>query len=99
MDLDFLTEEVKKLARQTGEFLKKERLSFDRSRVEQRMTMCRTWTKHLKNVSWRDCMNCSPKPVLLPKKGPVRWKNRNTVGWWTPWTERAIIFTTARRIA
>lgn len=25
MDLDFLTEEVKKLARQTGEFLKKER--------------------------------------------------------------------------
>lgn len=36
MDLDFLTEEVKKLARQTGEFLKKERLSFDRSRVEQK---------------------------------------------------------------
>ena len=36
MDLDFLTEEVKNLARQTGEFLKKERLSFDRSRVEQK---------------------------------------------------------------
>ena len=36
MDLDFLTEEVKKLARETGEFLKKERLSFDRSRVEQK---------------------------------------------------------------
>ena len=36
MDLDFLTEEVKKLARQTGEFLKKERLSFDCSRVEQK---------------------------------------------------------------
>lgn len=36
MDLDFLTEEVKKLAKQTGEFLKKERLSFDRSRVEQK---------------------------------------------------------------
>ena len=27
MDLDFLTEEVKKLARQTGEFLKKERFA------------------------------------------------------------------------
>ncbi len=36
MDLDFLTEEVKKLARQTGEFLKKERLVFDSDRVEQK---------------------------------------------------------------
>lgn len=36
MDLDFLTEEVKKLAVETGGFLKTERLSFDRSRVEQK---------------------------------------------------------------
>lgn len=36
MDLDFLTGEVKELALQAGEFLKKERLSFDRGRVEQK---------------------------------------------------------------
>lgn len=50
MDLDFLTEEVKKLARQTGEFLKRNGFLstvavWSRKR---RMTMCRTWTKHLK---------------------------------------------------
>lgn len=36
MDLDFLSREVGKLARQTGEFMRKERLSFDRGRVEQK---------------------------------------------------------------
>ncbi len=36
MDLDFLTEEVKELAIRTGEFLREERLSFDRSRVERK---------------------------------------------------------------
>ena len=36
VDLCFLTENVKALALQAGNFLKKERLSFDRSRVEQK---------------------------------------------------------------
>ena len=36
MDLDLLTEKVKEVAREAGAFLKKESLSFDRSRVEQK---------------------------------------------------------------
>ena len=36
MELDALTEQVKELALETGRFLKQERLSFDRSRVEQK---------------------------------------------------------------
>lgn len=102
MDLDFLTEEVKKLARQTGEFLKKERLSFDRSRVEQKAA--HDYVSYVDKASEKRIVERLHE--LLPRsrfycrrRVQVRMKNRNTVGWWTPWTERAIIFTTARRIA
>lgn len=36
LDLDLLTEEVKRLALEAGQFLKKESLSFDRSRIEHK---------------------------------------------------------------
>lgn len=36
MDLDFLIEQVKALALESGEFLRRERLSFDRGKVEQK---------------------------------------------------------------
>ena len=93
MDLDFLTEEVKKLARQTGEFLKKERLSFDRSRVEQKAA--HDYVSYVDKTSEKHIVERLHE--LLPEA--VRWKNRNIVGWWIPWTGRAIIFMTACRIA
>ena len=101
MDLDFLTEEVKKLARETGEFLKKERLSFDRSRVEQKAA--HDYVSYVDKASEKRIVErlheLLPEAGFIAEEGSVRWKNRNTVGWWTPWTGRAIIFTTVRRIA
>ena len=52
MDLEFLTEEVKNLARQTGEFLKRNGINYTLAGVsrKRRMTMCSTWAKHNENV-------------------------------------------------
>lgn len=98
IDLDFLTEQVKRLAFEIGAFLREQRQDFHADRVEQKRA--HDYVSYVDKESERRIVarlhELLPEAGFMAEEGSGTKFPRNIGGWWIRSTVRPILSTTMR---